>query len=198
MSFEKKSEYYSEIFEDVVASGADVSSKNFDGCTFKRCDFSEVAFSRCRFIDCEFIGCNLSVVTFGYSKLAGVIFRDSKLIGVDWTKVSWPALAISAPVSFYHSIINDGSFQGLSLQGVILGSCKAHHVDFRDSDFSHSRFSNTEFSGAFFVNTNLTGVDFSEATDYDIDINNNIVKKARFSRVEAVRLLEGLDIELVD
>lgn len=198
MRLEDKSEYYSETFEGLNVSGTDISSVTFDGCTFERCDFSQSVFNRCSFVDCEFIGCNLSVADLGYSKLSCVTFRESKLIGVDWTRVSWPTLALSAPVSFYHSIVSDGSFHGLALQDWMLESCTAHDVDFRGGDFSNSSFRGTEFTGAFFVNTDLTGVDFSDATDYRIDVNNNTVRRARFSRIEALSLLDGLGIELVD
>ena len=77
-------------------------------------------------------------------------------------------------------------------------ACKAHNVDFREGDFSNSNFTYAELSGASFVNTNLSGADFSEATGYDINIYQNTIKKARFSRFEAARLLDCLEIELVD
>ncbi|WP_281662138.1 MULTISPECIES: pentapeptide repeat-containing protein [Halomonadaceae] len=95
-------------------------------------------------------------------------------------------------------VLNDSSFYGLSLQDLVLEECKAHNVDFREGDFSNSNFTYSDLSGCFFVNTNLTGADFSEASDYNIDIYRNIIKKAKFSRFEAVRLLDSLEIELVD
>ena len=76
--------------------------------------------------------------------------------------------------------------------------CKAHNVDFREGNFSNSNFTYTDLSGSFFSNTTLSGTDFSEAINYDIDIYRNIIEKAKFSRFEAVRLLDSLDIELVD
>ena len=133
-----------------------------------------------------------------YSKYSDVCFRDSKLIGIDWTKVAWPKFIFDSPVKFYKSILNDCSFYGLSLQDLVLEECKAHNVDFREGNFSNSNFTYTDLSGSFFGNTNLSGVDFSEATDYDIDIYRNIIEKAKFSRFEAVSLLDSLDIELVD
>ncbi|MBF4300672.1 pentapeptide repeat-containing protein, partial [Vibrio anguillarum] len=38
----------------------------------------------------------------------------------------------------------------------------------------------------------------SESTAYSIDVLENNVKKAKFSRYEALSLLESLGIELVD
>jgi fluoroquinolone resistance protein len=198
VGLEEKGEYWSEIFKNSDFTGLDISSKEFDGCTFDKCDFSEATLKKCNFVDCEFLTCNLSNVKIEYSKFSDVCFRDSKLIGINWTKVSWPRLVFSSPIKFYKSILNDGSFYGLSLPDFVMEECKAHNVDFRGGDFSNSNFTYTDLSGCFFVNTNLTGADFSEATDYDIDIYCNTIKKAKFSRFEAVRLLDSLEIELVD
>lgn len=198
MNLEEKNEYWSENFNNLDFSGIEISSKEFEGCTFEKCDFTEVTFKRCNFVDCEFISCNLSLVKIEYSKFSDVCFRDSKLIGINWTKVTWPNFLFSSPIKFYKSIVNDCSFYGLSLQDLVLEECKAHNVDFREGDFSNANFTYTDLTGCFFVNTNLSGADFSEATDYDIDIYQNTITKAKFSRFEAVRLLDSLDIELVD
>ena len=55
-----------------------------------------------------------------------------------------------------------------------------------------------DFYESLFDNTNLTGSDFSKAINYNIDINRNIIRKATFSRFEAIRLLYGLEIKLVN
>tara|TARA_R110002049_G_scaffold137746_3_gene297786 strand:+ start:1027 stop:1623 length:597 start_codon:yes stop_codon:yes gene_type:complete len=193
-----KSEYWSENFKSLDFSGIEISSKEFDGCTFDKCNFSEATFKRCNFVNCEFINCNLSIVKMQYSTFSDVCFRDSKLIGINWTTVAWPGLIYSSPVKFYSSILNDCSFYGLSLQDLVLQECKAHNIDFREGDFSSSNFTDTELIGCSFLNTNLSRADFSGATGYDINIYQNIIKKAKFSRFEATRLLDSLEIELVD
>lgn len=198
MNIEEKNEYWSENFKHIDFSGVELTSKEFDGCTFEACDFSEAVFKHCHFIECEFTACNLSVVKMAYSKFTDVCFRDSKLIGINWTEVAWPQLMFGSPIKFYQSILNDCSFYGLSLQNLVMEACKAHNVDFRDGDFSHANFTYSDLSGSLFVNTDLSGADFSEATDYDIDINQNKIKKAKFSRFEAIRLLDCLELVLVD
>jgi len=198
VNLEEKSEYWSEQFKGLDFSGAEISNKEFDGCQFQECDFSEASFIKCNFVDCEFIKCNLSVVNIQYSKFSDVVFHESKLIGINWGKASWPSLALSAPIKLYQCIVNDCSFFGLGFPEIVIEDCKAHHADFREGDFSHANFTYTDFTGCLFDHTNLTGADFTEATHYTIDIERNIVKQARFSRFEAVRLLESLEIELVD
>jgi uncharacterized protein YjbI with pentapeptide repeats len=198
LNLDEKSEYWSDTFEGLDCSHTEIDSKEFDGCTFKKCDFSEATFNRCNFVDCEFVDCNLSLVKIEYSKFSDVLFRESKLIGINWTKVAWPSLVFNSPIKFYKSIVNDCTFFGLSLQEIVLEECKAHNVDFREGDFSNGNFTYTDLAGSFFTNTNLSGADFSEATDYDINIYQNEIKRAKFSRYEAVGLLYSLEIELVD
>ena len=191
-------EYWSKSFIGLDLSSKEICCREFEACTFKNCDFSEAVFKRCKFIDCEFVACNLSMVDIESSKFSAVLFRDSKLIGINWTRASWPNMAFSSPIKFRKCIVNDSSFFGLQLQEIVLEECKAHHVDFREGDFNSANFTHSDLSGCLFSGTNLTDADFSEATNYDIDIHQNTLKGARFSRFEAVRLLESLDIELID
>ncbi len=196
--FEKEAEYYSKNFQGEDFSDGDITSIMFDGCKFVSCNFAGAIFDRCNFIDCEFEKCNLSLVKMSYSKLSGVVFRGSKIIGVDWTAVSWSSLLTGSPIQFHESIISSSSFYGLALRDLVLDECVARDVDFRDGDFRNSSFRNTEFSGSIFSETNLSGVNFSGATNFNIDIFRNNIKKAKFDRFEAIGLLSCLEIELVN
>lgn len=198
MHLNGKNEYCSESFVNLNLTGICLEQKEFEDCTFKQCDFSEACFKHCKFIDCEFLQCNLSLIKLEYSKFSGVIFTESKLIGINWTQAQWPRLLFNSPITFYQSILNDSSFYGLSLQEMVMEGCKVHHVDFREGNFSKSNFSHSDFTESLFNSTDLSHADFSGASDYTIDIYNNILKGAKFSRFEAERLLYCLDIELVD
>lgn len=191
-------EYSSQSFNNLDLSGKELTSKEFDGCIFKECDFAEAILNKSKFVDCHFIRCNLSLVKVEQSQFFDVVFEECKAVGIDWTRVSWSQYVFCSPIKFYKSIINDSSFFGLSLEELEIEECKAHDVDFREGDFSSANFYNTDFTNSLFNKTNLTGASFIEAINYDIDIHFNEVSKAKFSRLEAVRLLEGLDIELVD
>lgn len=87
---------------------------------------------------------------------------------------------------------------GLYLREIIMTECKAHEVDFREANCMEGNFSHTDFTGSLFNHTNLHKADFSEASNYDINVLLNEVKKAKFSLPEAVNLLKGFDIELLD
>lgn len=191
-------EYLSQTLTGLCLTSQNITSKKFDSCTFKDCDFSEATFNDTKFIDCTFIKCNLSIAKINNCKFSDVIFEECKLIGIDWTSIAWPQIALCSPVKFYKCIINDGIFFGLSLEELVIEQCKAHDVDFREGNFTDSNFTYTDFTNSLFNKTNLTGVNFTEAFNYNIDIYFNDIKRAQFSRHEAVRLLDSLNIELVD
>lgn len=193
-----KNEYISESFNGLNLSGKEICFKEFDDCTFKECDFSDVIFRECKFIDCHFVKSNLSNIKIGYSKFSEVFFDECKLIGVDWTNASWPGLALCSPIKFNKCILNDASFLGLNLAEIVIEECKAHDVDFREGNFREADFTYTDFSNSLFNKTNLTGANFTEATNYNINVYLNDIEGAKFSRYEAVNLLESLGVELVD
>jgi fluoroquinolone resistance protein len=197
-SFDNETEYLAKAFGNISATGQELCNIEFEGCHFHDCNFAETIFKKCRFIECTFTRCNLSVMKVPQSQFADVVFDECKMVGVDWTRASWPRLVFSVCIKFSKCIINDSSFFGLHLDEIAIADSKAHDVDFRDGSFCRAVFTCTDFTNSLFGKTNLSGADFSEATNYDIDIFNNKTSKAKFSRHEAIRLLNSLDIELVD
>ncbi|MDH4275115.1 MAG: pentapeptide repeat-containing protein [Gammaproteobacteria bacterium] len=193
-----QSENLGEHFKGLDWSGREVSAIEFEDCVFSDCDFSEAQFKKCKFLDCRFVNCNLSVAKVTLSRFSNVEFESCKLIGVDWTTAAWPKYATPAQLKFIKCTLNDSSFFGLNLQELVIEECKAHDVDFREGVFSDANFGYTDFTNSMFRRTNLSGANFAEATEYSIDIYINDIKRAKFTRFEAVRLLEALEIELVD
>ena len=194
----KNGEYYSQIFRGLNLSLNAMESTVFEECTFIECNFSEASLRQCKFVDCEFSQCNLSNLTLKYSKFLSVDFDECKIIGVDWTTASWPSIVVGSQIKFYKCNISDSVFFGLDLSEIVIQDCKAHNVDFREGNFSESDFSLSDFNGSLFSQTTLSGTDFIEATNYNIDINFNTIRQAKFSRYEALSLLDGLDIIVVD
>ncbi len=198
MNIANSNEYFSITLDSLDAAGESFTEVVFENCIFQQCNFSDARFYKCKFVGCVFTASNLSNIKVDYSKFFDTGFKESKLVGVDWTKADWPRFNFTAPISFNECILNDSSFFGLELSELVLEHCKAHDVDFRSGTFTKAKFSYSDFTNSLFMKTNLREADFSEAENYDIDIFNNEIKAARFSRYEAVRLLNSLDIELVD
>ncbi len=195
---DEQKNYFSENFSDLKLPGQKIYSVAFEDCSFKNCDFSEVIFTNCEFIECHFLNCNLSAAKMDHCRFNDVVFEDSKIAGIDWTQATWPSIALFSPIKFFKCIISDSTFFGLSLDEIVIEDCKAHDVDFREGSFCDADFRFTDFTNSLFKETNLTGTDFTEAVNYRIDINYNKINRAKFSRYEAVCLLESLEIELID
>jgi uncharacterized protein YjbI with pentapeptide repeats len=195
---DNETEYVSETFVGLDLTNEHLVRKEFDSCVFKECDFSNTIIESCKFIECEFLNCNLSLVNPKYSKFMDVTFNESKLVGVDWTKATWSNMHLPAPIEFYKCVLNDCSFYGLYLAELKMEDCRAHDVDFREGDFHESNFSSTDFTSSIFNGADLSTANFEFAENYYIDINTTRIQHAKFSRHEAVNLLESLDIELLD
>lgn len=86
----------------------------------------------------------------------------------------------------------------LSLREMSMIDCKAHDVDFRDADLTQADFSQSDFTNSLFNQTLLAEANFTDAINYNINVFENNVKRAKFSLPEAMSLLQYLDIELVD
>ena len=99
-------------------------------------------------------------------------------------------------LEFTNCQINYSNFRLLKLPRIKIIDCEAKEVDFIATDLSGGIFKNTNFENSQFFKTNISGADFSCAKNYTIDVNNNILKKTRFSMPEALALLNGLDIIL--
>jgi fluoroquinolone resistance protein len=198
MSIEDSNEYFSQTFKSLDLSNSAFSDIVFENCTFQNCNFSDAQFHQCKFLECSFSNSNLSNLAVKYTRFIDVNFDECKLIGINWTTADWPRLNLSSPLRFTQCIMNDSSFFGLSLAELSLAHCKAHDVDFRNGNFAKSIFTHTDFTNSLFSKTNLKETDFSEAQNYTIDVFNNDIRGARFSRYEALSLLDSLAIELVD
>lgn len=191
-------DYYQKEFRGLKLPNVCLSSKVFEECEFVGCSFGGARFHGCKFVECTFRCSDLSNVNVERSRFREVVFEECKIIGVDWNKAEWSRIAVSGQLVFKKSVVDDSSFFGLRLPELTMEECKVRAVDFRGGDFSESNFSYSDFAESIFGNTNLSGADFREAVNYGIDIRNNVLKGAKFTRFEAVRLLEGFGFELFD
>lgn len=192
-----QSEYSNCHFEQLQMSEKQLEEFVFEDCKFTKCNFSETEFINCKFVDCEFFFCNLSTIKISRSTFINVAFEDSKVIGVNWSFAYWPQISLPSPIHFLRCDISLSSFFELSLAEMTLEGCKAHEVDFRESDFTSANFAYTDFLGSQFVRTKLIGADFTESINYQIDTELNNIKNAKFSFPEVVSLLNSLEIEII-
>jgi uncharacterized protein YjbI with pentapeptide repeats len=190
-------EYADRVFDGLLLKKAEILSKQFYSCVFKNCDFTGAVFRFCKFPDCRFESCNLSLVRVSGSLFGGAAFKDSKLIGVNWTEAAWPRVTVAAAPQFLNCVISDSNFLGLPLAGAVIKNCLARDADFRETDLARADLAGTDFAASLFGKTNLNGADLTRARNYAIRVGDNRVKGAKFSMPEALALLYCLDIKIV-
>lgn len=198
MSVFTRQSYTDQLFTSLVLEKEQLEQIEFQNCQFRNCKFLEVTFNKVKFTECDFEGCDLSLSKFPYCRFSEVSFKDSKLVGINWTKLSWPLVRLASPFYFYDSNISHSSFYELELPDLIMEQCKAHDVDFREAKLKHASFTGTDFQSCLFQHTDLSHADFSNAINYTIDIQTNKVAKACFSFPEVIGLLNNLEIKIKD
>jgi fluoroquinolone resistance protein len=191
-------EYTGRKFENLDVVGVELRDRKFYDCEFRRCNFTESRLLNCKFDGCHFIDCNLSTAKIKGTSFQEVAFKTCKLVGIDWTTAHWPSISLTGMIGFDECILDGSSFFGLYLQELKLEACHAHDVDFAESDCEHASFIQTDFASSRFHHTKLGKADFTDAANYAIDVHTNTVAGAKFSLPEAVSLLQGLGIELVE
>jgi uncharacterized protein YjbI with pentapeptide repeats len=187
-----KNDLFNEIdFRDLHLVCQEISFKEFCNCSFEGCKFSESLFRECQFEDCNFKNCDLSLIKVSNSSLRGIEFKNSKLLGINWTDATSPL-----SVNFTSCVINHSVFTRLSLRKINIVDCYASDVDFAEADLTQANFKQTNLLNARFLNTNLAHADFSDANSYSVNPNLNKLKKTKFSLPEAISLLSSFDIVL--
>ena len=185
--------FYKKTFTGLTLTKNKIQNKEFEECSFEKCIFIECIFDNCRFIDCEFRSCSISANKPYNSQFTNIIFKDSKIMGFDWTKAKNVRI-----LSFERCDISYSNFSYIRIPQLKLIDCVAREVNFNESDLTSSIFTKTDFSLSIFSGTNLTKADFRKSINYFIDFKFNILKKTKFSLPEAISLLQSLDIILED
>ena len=192
------SHYFDQVYKGKQLDHTELVSSEFHNCAFLRSSFMGSAFRASRFDNCVFRECDLSLVQVPDSRFSSSRFEDCRVIGVNWTEAHWPKAGLANPVSFSKCAISHSTFIGLSLHSIQIIDCVAIDVDFREADLSQADFAGSHLSQSIFGDTSLSQADLSRARNYRIDPGQNILKQAKFSLPEAMSLLHGIDIVLVD
>jgi uncharacterized protein YjbI with pentapeptide repeats len=194
--FASNEEYFQEKFKDINFENQELLNTEFTDCEFVNCNFQETVFRACTFRECTFRNCNLSLINVQGSSFFEVIFRDSQIVGVNWTLAAWGKSKLLKPFDFINCKINYSTFIGLKICKVKIVKCSALDVDFSEADLSEADCRGTVFEKSRFAHTNLINADFRNSRDYSINANENAIAGAKFSLPEAISLLYSLDIEI--
>lgn len=180
-------------FEKVVEPGKAFHGRTFDKCTFTRCDFSRSDFTKSRFIDCTFNGCDLSMMKLRGASMQHVVFKESKVLGVDFSGCSEMLFS----VRFEQCALDHSVFVKRRMPKTRFTRCSLKSVDFEQADLNEAVLDTCDLQDAVFNGTLLRGADLTTAFNYSIDPERNEMKGARLSVDGALGLLAkyGLQIE---
>jgi uncharacterized protein YjbI with pentapeptide repeats len=140
-----------------------------------------------------FINCNFSNLKWNGVGLKDVQFINCKLVGVDFSVCN----DFLFTVSFKECQLDFATFFQKKLKKTKFEDCILKETDFAEVDLTETIFKNCTLEGAVFEKTNLFKADFRTSTNYTIDPEKNIMKKAKFAYPGVLGLLNKYDI-LID
>jgi len=181
------------VFEKISFTAQEIRNREFLRCRFKNCDFSGSNFSYNHFSDCEFEACNISLLKLVGTSLCNVIFRDCKLLGVNFSESE----DFLFTVQFEGGVLDFATFANKKMPKTRFVNVSLKNVDFTRANLQGALFSNTNLEGAMFTKTVLKEANFLTAFNYTIDPESNPMAKARFSLYGVAGLLGkyGISIE---
>lgn len=195
-------EYLDNHFVNEDFSERNLTVSSFDSCVFEHCSFAQSTLENCSFTNCVFRDCNLLLLKIPNTNFNDVVFERCDMIGVDWTVARWYRSARKTkqnfPISFLACRLDHGVFIGLDLTNIVFDDCSVKEAFFEDASMENAVFRTCDLKGTTFNHTYLKAADFASAKNYDIDIRQNNISRAKFSLPEAMSLIYSLDIELLD
>ena len=179
-----------EIFTALDYSGKRVQDANFDSCTFRLCNFSKSDLTNVEFLDCLFDGCDFSLARMNNTGLKNVSFNGCKLLGIDFSKCRDFLLSFT----FKKSILDYAVFRQKKIRNTLFLDCSVKEVDFSAADLTAALFQNCDLARSTFFHTILEQADFRTSVNYYFDLEQNSVKKAKFSAAGIIGLLDKYNI----
>src|ERR1700761_156622 len=185
--------YDEQTFEDVSYAGQVNQRWDFQDCQFKGCNFSDSEFANSKFVDCVFDGCNLSMMRLQGTTLNGVVFKNCKIMGVNFSQCQ----DFLFTVKFESCILDYSSFMDRKILKTPFIQTSLKEVTFTRANLSGSKFDNCNLNETVFRETDLSSVDFSSSYNYLIDPEVNKMTKAVFSMNGVAGLLYKYGIKIV-
>lgn len=195
-------EYNNFRFVNESLSGIEINRSYFEECEFEGCNFSESVLIDCTFNSCVFTNCNLILTKIPNTNFNTAKFDHCDMIGIDWTVARWFRNTKKSrqpfPILFKSCRLNHSVFVGMNIDNALFTDCSIKEAFFEDASMENCSFPRCDLEQSVFKNTNLRGADLSTAKNYDIDVCQNNITKAKFSLPEAVSLIYSLDIEITN
>ena len=119
-------------------------------------------------------------------------FKDCKLLGLRFDECN----KFGFSVEFESCQLNLSTFYKQNLKNSKFKDSSLREVDFTESNLTNVIFNKCDLSGAIFKSTLLEKSDFRTSYNYSIDPELNRIKKAKFSLIGVIGLLDKYDIQI--
>lgn len=167
---------------------------DFELCTFENCSFSEATISHLSFTECTFENCDFSGVKVIATAIQECEFISCKMLGINFENCSDFLFQLNCK----DCTLDFSTFYKVDLRLSQFTSCQLNQVDFTEANLTGISLKNCELAGTIFQQTNLSNVDFSTATNYNIHPEQNKIKGAIFSNEGVKGLLQSYSIKIID
>ena len=164
----------------------------YENCQFVNCNFYNANLVNVTFRECTFESCDFSLASLKNTALNDIHFIGCKLVGVLFDECN-PFLF---SVHFENCVLKLAVFYKAKLKKTGFKNCNLQETDFTEADMTAATFDNCDLQRAIFHKTILEKADFRTSFHYSIDPELNRIKKARFSRMGIVGLLDKYNIEI--
>nr|WP_299344551.1 pentapeptide repeat-containing protein [Allomuricauda sp.] len=162
----------------------------YESCTFKNCIFSNGYLDNQHFMECEFVDCDLTNANLKHTTFKECSFKDSKLVGLRFEDCD----TLLMSMSFDHCNLGFASFFELSLPQTKFIACSMEETDFTQTDLTSSLFQNCNLEKTIFSQTVLDKADLTTSFGFNINPEENRLKRTRFSKDNLIGLLKKHDI----
>ncbi len=178
------------IFKNIILTENELCNKEFERCVFEHCSFSGFLFTSNLFSKCTFLNCDLSLAKFRKCKMDSVLFKESKVLGADFSE----CIDFLFSIKMEDCIADYALFTNRKMEKTTFRNTSLKNTVFSGADISESKFIHCDLEGAIFEHTNCKGTDFVSAINYIIDPAQNYIKHAKFSIYGTMGLLTKYDI----
>ena len=185
--------FYRQKYDKISFATDSPGAGEYENCEFISCDLSNCDLTGYRFLDCHFTACNLSMAKLVKTVIQGAVFKDCKLLGLNFGNCNQFGLSLS----FQNCQLDHCSFSRTKIKKTKFSNCRLHGTDFTEADLSESSFSGCDLLNATFENSILEKVDFTSVLHYIIDPENNKIKNAKFSAEGLPGLLAKYKIQII-
>lgn len=166
--------------------------RSFTNCIFDSCRFEKSQWRHTKFSECIFKNCDLSLVKVDACRLHNTLFKECKIIGIEFYKCDKTLFSLQ----LQHCIAMSCNFSEMKMKKSSFQGSKIIECYFDGTQLMESNFRETDLQRTIFRHCDLSQADFSEAKNYSIDPQSNILRKALFTLPEALSLLNFFDIKI--